>query len=214
MKCTRCRGEFCYACGGVWDNSHYGCARPAATNTDLLFDSRRDLRAWCLGGCDRWEGMMRLQAPSYWSDILTVEGVVQMPQALEVLAHVHLLILEGCSLMKSSFAIDLSIPAGLQYAVARRRLASVRGDLERSLEPLIQHLLPRTSMGMDGNIDLRVPLAIAHAIETDAAVRDKVLMESDRLRQTLLTLKLAGRAGILTGTLLYLMCDVKGISDI
>eukprot|EP00961_Rhodomonas_salina_P236786 3200469-Rhodomonas_salina.1 len=35
MTCTRCRAEFCYACGGDWTPAHYGSALPSAPPSSL-----------------------------------------------------------------------------------------------------------------------------------------------------------------------------------
>ena len=149
MKCTRCRGEFCYACGATWDNSHYGCARRAAQDDarDGQYNAQ-DVRAWCLGGCERWEACIGRQPPDYWPRLLAS----CCPLAREVLGEAHAAVLEGAQVMRHSFAIDLAIPTGVEYAVARRRLRLLRADLETALQPLLEAVVLRNVLGMDGKL--------------------------------------------------------------
>jgi len=53
----------------------------------------------------------------------------------------------------------------VEYVIARRRLRMLRGDLEAALHDLVEAVLLRNEMGMDGKYDLRKPFALAHAIQ-------------------------------------------------
>ncbi len=196
MKCTRCRGEFCYACGAVWNNSHYGCARRAAQDDTRQGQyNAQDVRAWCLGGCERWEACIGRQTADYWTRLLGSS----FPLAKEVLREAHGAVLEGARVMRHSFAIDLAIPTGVEYAVARRRLRLLRADLEAALYPLADAVALRNVFGMDGKYDLRRPIALAHALETDARLCEQVNEQVAAVRDRARTMIVAGRAGVLTG---------------
>lgn len=205
MKCTRCRGEFCYACGAVWDNTHYACARRGQDGqgqadqlvSQLVSRSNEDVRAWSLGGCNRWEGVLRRQPDSYWTDLLA--DFPAFSAALEVLREAHSAVLVGASLMKHSFAIDLAIREGKEYEVARERLRIVRGELEAVVQPLSDAILPRNAQGgMDGKVDLRAPMAIAMVVASDPDAAARVQAAAASVLRRVRILNVAARAGLLT----------------
>ena len=180
MRCSRCQGEFCYACGAAWDNSHYGCARSAAQDDGANFN-KDDVRAWSLGGYDRWEGIAARQGPGFWRDLLR-DGK-HLPAALPLLEEAQTAALHGAEMMRNSFMVDLAIPEGLEYTVARKRLRVLRADLEGVLTCLVHIVLPRNVTGMDGRLDLRRPLAVAYAIEGSEASRARLEAQAAAVRQ-------------------------------
>jgi hypothetical protein len=155
------------------------------------------VRAWSLGGCNRWEGVLRRQPDSYWTDLLA--DFPAFSAALEVLREAHSAVLVGASLMKHSFAIDLAIREGKEYEVARERLRIVRGELEAVVQPLSDAILPRNAQGgMDGKVDLRAPMAIAMVVASDPDAAARVQAAAASVLRRVRILNVAARAGLLT----------------
>jgi hypothetical protein len=75
----------------------------------------------------------------------------------------------------------------------------LRADLEAALYPLADAVALRNVFGMDGKYDLRRPIALAHALETDARLCEQVNEQVAAVRDRARTMIVAGRAGVLTG---------------